>query len=93
MPRIRSQEPEGRLTTGGEPEPGNLIPDTQGSLRGLPARRSRAGHARSRGGLAQENAPPPSAFQRIEGHYKENQQVYNIAGAAIGGFVLGMLIK
>jgi hypothetical protein len=44
-------------------------------------------------GLAQENATAPSAFQRIESHYNENQQAYNIAGAAIGGFVLGMLLK
>ena len=87
MPRIRSEKPEGRLTSGTEAEPNNLIPDTQGSLRGLPARRGRGA------GLAQENATAPSAFQRIESHYNENQQTYNIAGAAIGGFVIGMLIK
>jgi len=93
MPRIRSQEPEGRLTTGGEPEPNNLIPSTQSSLRGIRSRGLRSRRTSRRGGLAQEEAAPPSAFQRIQGHYEENQQVYNVSGAVLGGFVLGMLVS
>lgn len=85
MPRIRSQKPQGRLTSEDEQEPNNLIPSTQGALRGLPAR--------TRGGLAQNGAATPSVFQRIESHYQENSRVYNLAGAALGGFVLGMLMQ
>jgi hypothetical protein len=86
MPRIRSQQPQGRLTSQSEPEPNNLIPSSTGSLRGLAARGSRAG------GLAQDGVRP-SAFQRIKGVYQENRAQFNIAGAAIGGFVLGMLVS
>jgi len=85
MPRIRSQQPQGRLTSQSEPEPNNLIPSSTGSLRGLPARRSRAG------GLAQESVRP-SAFQRVQSVYQENRAQFNLAGAALGGFVLGMLV-
>lgn len=86
MPRIRSQQPQGRLTTETEPEPNNLVPSSTGSLRGGLPRRSRAG------GLAQE-ATRPSAFQRIKGVYQENRAQFNIAGAAIAGFALGMLVS
>jgi len=90
MPRIRSQQPQGRLTTETEPEPNNLVPSGTGSLRGRLPRRSRGRPAQ--GGLAQE-ATRPSAFQRIKGVYQENRAQFNIAGAAVAGFALGMLVS
>jgi len=85
MPRIRTEKPQGALTSEDEKEPNNLIPANAGLGRGTPARR------RS-GGLAQENGSA-SVFSQIQSHYQANSRVYNLTGAAVAGFVLGMLVS
>jgi len=84
MPRIRSEKPQGALTTESEEEPNNLVPANAGLNRGVPARRNA-------GGLAQEGSG--GMISQIRSHYQSNSRIYNLAGAAIGGFVLGMLVK
>lgn len=85
MPRIRTEKPQGALTSESEKEPNNLVPANAGLGRGTPARRRR-------GGLAQEETSP-GVFSRIQSHYSANSRVYNLAGAGLAGFVLGMLVS
>jgi len=85
MPRIRSEKPQGSLTSESEQEPNNLVPANAGLGRGTSARRRR-------GGLAQENGSA-SVFSRIQSHYQANSRVYNLTGAAVGGLILGILVS
>lgn len=85
MPRIRTEKPQGVLTSEGEKEPNNLIPANAGLGRGTPVRRSR-------GGLAQSETSP-GVFSRVQSHYQANSRTYNLVGAGVAGFVLGMLVS
>lgn len=83
MPRIRTQKPQGSLTTESEREPNNLIPGNSGLGRGTPMRRRG-------GGLAQSEST--GFVARVQSHYQENRQMYNYVGVALGGFILGMML-